>query len=169
MADATHASEVSSLLYDLAQLSAHLNAASDSINDVIKRFEATLQSLNLGLEVWVEGDDFDDPNDVINDMIASDSEVTKAHEAQETQLGFCRVGEQWQLCLRTAGYVIQQGRFGYEWRFRDASEAVPLRKASRAKRIEALPRFPALLRALKKAAETALKTIEEAKTFVEAC
>jgi hypothetical protein len=155
---------VSSLLADLSSLATRLNAASDSINDIIKRFEATLQSFNLGLEVWVYGDGLSDPDEV-------DLEADPPHEEQDAELGFCRHGAEWLLCLRDTTCQVREHPEHYcrEWKVIRAGEPRPLLKAARADRLAALLRFPVLLRALKHAAEQSLKTIEEAKTFVEQC
>ena len=54
--------EFSRLLSELTETAKSLNAASDSINTLIKRFEDTLRSINLGLEVWLTSESLDSVN-----------------------------------------------------------------------------------------------------------
>jgi hypothetical protein len=165
MADAKKTSEVSSPLSELSSLAKRLNTASDSINDIIKRFETTLQGFNLGLEVWVEKWDLHDTSEM--DKGPEEDSITA--EDKDTELGFCRLGDAWVLCLRDVAYharVIGCQTY-YEWK--SLGDPRPLLKASRAERIDALPQFPALLKALEDATEALLNTIEEAKRFVNAC
>ena len=46
--------EFSRQLSELSNTAATLNRESDSVNEIIERFEETLRKTNLGLEVWLE-------------------------------------------------------------------------------------------------------------------
>jgi hypothetical protein len=98
------------------------------------------------------------------------ADYDEASDQTDTELGFCRYGNQWALCLREVDYRMQSSRFGgCEWQAVRTSAPRLLVKAPRTERIKALSGLPTLLRALKEAAEESLQTIQDAKTFVEEC
>src|SRR5262245_15402563 len=91
--------EFSRLIADLTETAKTLNRESDSINELIGRFEEKIQEANLGLEVW------------LTDALES-KPWTEEDERGETigrgtdnvQLGFAKFREKWHLVTRIATY-----------------------------------------------------------------
>jgi hypothetical protein len=162
-----NAAAVKDLLAKLTELSQTLNAESDSINDIIKRFEQILQQLNLGLEVWVSND----PIYTIDLEAVGEDGEPRPSRVIETELGFMRYDGTWQVCLRGAVYEEEDNPYGPDpnWRLIRVEGIRRLLDASRADRIEALSRFHALLEQLQTAAKHALKAIKDAKQLVSLC
>ena len=128
---------MSQLFSRLESLSAHLNQASDSLNDAIKTLEAKLASLRLGVEAWVEIDRESDKD------MAGDVRVL---------LGYARCNGNW--CLAVS-YVP-------DWDPED-SPNTPLQQASRELRLKAFKHIPALIQKLEKASEETLAEVEKMK------
>jgi hypothetical protein len=157
--------DMSRLLSDLSQTAETLNRESNTVNALIERFEARLRQLNVGIEVWCPAAVHEEPADVSD----ADDEDAVAGTC-ETQLGFIKGHGGWELYLREALYRRESDGYGAPgWELVRIEDARPLRDASRQLRIAALKCFPALLEELKREAEAALKTIEEAKRFAELC
>src|SRR5438046_9017059 len=91
--------EFSRLLSDLGDTAKKLNKASDSINDLIKRFQETLRSMNVGLEVWPVMLD-SDPWDVTDE----DHDTEYPIGYVDTEFGFTRLDNEWTLATREAKY-----------------------------------------------------------------
>jgi hypothetical protein len=155
--------DITRLLSDLSQTAETLNRESDTINDLIKRFEARLRQLNIGLEVWCRGALDTEPTDVSTD------EETYEEGSVDTELGWAKGVKDWELCLRERVYHKLSDDFGGQWQALRTEHQRPLREASRQLRIAALRRFPQLLEGLKQEAEQAIKAIEDAKRFIDLC
>ena len=151
--------EFSRLLSDLAKTAENLNRESDSINELIERFQETLRKLNIGLEVWLTSDPISSAEckvEAYDEMVPGSLDV---------HLGFIKSPplDEWMLVTRRTWYR----RSGEDWQLLSTERAIPLLAASRKDRIDALEKFPALLNLLKDEAESALKAIERAKKFVK--
>jgi hypothetical protein len=152
--------EFSRLLSDLSQTAKTLNQESDSINELIGRFEDMLEKTNLGLEVWLT-----DPLESVP-WTEEDQHTgeTIGRGSNDIQLGFAKFRDKWQLVTRHATYR----RSGISWELSSSSQPhKALREESRERRIAALERFPALAQQMKQAADTAVQTIQRAKKFVK--
>src|SRR5437899_3524255 len=83
-------------LSELTNAAAALNRESNSVNQLIERFEETLRKINLGLEVWS-----DEPVESIpwreEDQNTGDTLATGTNDAQ---LGLAKYVDKWQLVLR---------------------------------------------------------------------
>ena len=152
--------EFSRLMSELTDTAKALNQESDSINDLIARFEEKLRTANLGIELW------------LTDALESDPWAEKdetgeiiARGTQDVQLGFARFrGNKWHLVTRNASYR----RDGDSWEPTDRIDTRrTLLEESRDVRIAALAKFPSLARELKQAGAAAVQTIREAKKYVK--
>jgi hypothetical protein len=157
--------EFSRLLSELADSAKALNAESDSINEIIKRFEDALRRSNLGLEVWLTSQSID-----------SQRWSEPAHDGQpaargtlESELGFAKNGNQWHLVVREARYEHVEQRYleDPEIVFDGTLRVQNLLECSREVRIDALRLFPLLAKEMREEAASALKAIQDAKKFVK--
>src|SRR5258708_29820433 len=90
--------EFSRLLSDLDETAKKLNQASGSVNDIIKRFQEMLRSMNLGLSVWPV---------TLNSTtwMEEDSDVEECERgSMRHELGFTKHNNDWILATRTAYY-----------------------------------------------------------------
>ena len=161
--------ELSTLLAELSASAKKLNRESDSLNDLIERLEATLQKINVGIEVWL--DDAPLESETSEDEAPNDHELELYEkEIEERQLGFTKLNSGWRLAVRTVTDKYLHDRFGNietnSRQLRTADE-VELASCSRDLRINALKRFPQLVAKLKQEADTALEAIERAKKFTK--
>ncbi len=146
---------VEKTMRELADLSLQLNSESNNINATIVALNNKLQTLNIGLEVWLE-------NSLI-DALPGD----ERQDGVGPYLGYCSVEDQWQLAVRArpksgscfgapvgsgAGWVGELPR-------------VPLVKATREVRLAALPQLPFLVARLHQEAQRVLKAIQEARSL----
>jgi hypothetical protein len=151
--------QLSRLLSDLSETAAVLNRESDTINSIIERFENALRKLNIGLEVWLSSKTLES-----NSRVVSGPDEQRI-ELVEAQLGFAKLRGEWCLGIRQVEYQLDD-------QVVEAMEVQSyqlLRDASREMRIASLRLFPDLLKAIKEQAEEALKTINDAKKFVDLC
>jgi hypothetical protein len=129
---------MSNLFTRLEELSTQLNASSDALSESIKRVEAKLASLRLGVSVWLE--------EPIDTSFYCDDRL-------ETILGYTKVDGKWCLALRdNANDAIGNPE--------DSTVTQPLQQASREYRIKALQHIPELIKALEAAAEAELKAVQ---------
>jgi hypothetical protein len=120
---------MSPTIEELLPLSQTLNAESNDLNKTIATISDKLAALNLGIEVWI------------------DVQVYTGFE--DSQVGFGKVGESWQLAYRPY----------------DTADLEPLLRASRDVRIEGLRLVPQIVTGLKSAAEDRIRVMQEAKQF----
>jgi hypothetical protein len=152
-----------------------LEHAVAAVNALIERFQTTLRSMNLGLEVWPATLD----SELWNEQGEDGEDFRRGFI--DVELGFVKMEREWVLATRLARYEwdsmpsgeldkdgnetsvpwIDRGRAS---RY-DASQVTPLLQESRNVRILALEHFPEIVKALQEAAE-AIRAIEEAKKFV---
>jgi len=162
--------ELSTLLAELSASAKKLNRESDSLNDLIERLEATLQKINVGIEVWL--DDAPLESETSEDEAPNDHELELYEkEIEERQLGFTKLNSGWRLAVRTATYKYEHDGFGHivnnSLTLRQLAHEVELASCSRDLRINALKRFPQLVAKMKQEADTALEAIERAKKFAK--
>ncbi len=167
--------EFSTLLSHLSTTAQQLNRESDSINEIIGRFQDTLRKLNVGIEVWVA----ESPLSRQSRRSPSHTDTYEDREYQiymETEtcqeLGFAKVGQDWSLVVRESSYEREEQSYHWQdeadWRlFSRTDPRQRLLEAPRALRLKALQVFPDLLKELTDEAAAALKTIHEAKKFVQ--
>jgi len=155
------------LLAELSASAKKLNRESDSLNDLIERLEATLQKINVGIEVWLDRAPLE--SETIEDEAPNDDELYEK-EIEERQLGFTKLNSGWRLAVRTVTDKYLHDRFGNietnSRQLRTADE-VELASCSRDIRINALKRFPQLVAKMKQEADTALEASERAKKFTK--
>ena len=158
--------ELSTLLAELSASAKKLNRESDSLNDLIERLEATLQKINVGIEVWLDHEPLE--SETIEDERLNGDELYEA-ETEESQLGFTKLNSGWRLAVRTATHKYEHDGFGniVNKSPRRTAAEVELASCSRDLRINALKRFPQLVAKLKQEADTALEAIERAKKFTK--
>lgn len=123
-------------LNELSRLSKHLNEASDVLGQQIANLEAALNELKLGVWAWVEVKQF--PND---EVIASAGkpEVVLQHD----YVGYGKHRGKWCLLYMS----------NYEGLPEDFDDVVPLRDVARMDRLDAVEKFPELIRALEEKAK----------------
>lgn len=146
------------MLSKLASTAKTLNEKSDSVNDLIERFQETLRAINVGIEVWPIS--LGDEGWMVENRDGEDSECGSI----DTELGFTKWGNEWVLATRRAFYDNTQ--YVNVYNFVRAEDVTPLLQESRSVRIEALEHFPEIVKALQAAAEKAIRTIEDAKKLV---
>ncbi len=148
---------------ELSSLSKKLNKDSNKLNSIISSINESLAKLNLGLEVWlttpVVSDDWKDYDDT-SDRVAPWCEATI--------LGYTRVEDQWQLTVQEATLVKLDDRYGNEYNeAKNSRTPIPLLKASREVRLNAMSLLPMLLDELKRRGEELLQEIAKAEQAAE--
>jgi hypothetical protein len=151
--------EFSRLLSEVAKSADMLNRESDSVNELIERFQATLRSLNVGLEVWLPIIE----KEQLPRTSGSGTQVLR------TYLGVARLNGAWTLAVKATTGQKRWDEEEQEAVEEDLYETPPspLLSASREVRIRALGEFPVLLNNLKREADAAIMTIQSAKKFVK--
>lgn len=158
--------EISTLLSNLAETAATLNKESDHINTLIEQLGEKLRKLNIGIEVWVEEPELSSVEDEEEVGEVEEGNPIKQDSSYDTQLGFTRLHDTWQLAVRQVLYR-RYPDYGSRWDFvRVESDYSRLLDASRSIRIAALAAFPALLKKLQEETEAAVRTIRDAKKLV---
>ena len=135
-------------LAELTPLVETLNAKSDEVNQTLALLNQKLAALNVGVEVWVG---------------PWEADVPTAY-----QIGYAKVGETWQLVMRTCDAEdAGLDRFGinHEWVAVPGSlgQTKAILQASRSHRIGALEALPNLLAEMKSEVQRKLDAIEHAK------
>lgn len=150
--------EFSRLLSELTDAAAKLNTESNSINDLISKFENTLSDINLGIEVWTSAS-----LEEVRWTEEDDDGRTIEEGTHDKQLGFAKLND-WCLVVRRVSY--RKERNG-DFELVDTGGAFSeLLRESREIRIKALALFPALAKAMKERALESIKAIADAKKFV---
>lgn len=151
--------EISRLLQELSEVAETLNQESDSINDLIERFEDKLRNLNVGLEVWLAHALKSEPW-----VYTEERSMTETIGTNDLQLGFVKFAGKWQLATRTVTWRRGPGDRRELTEVETASTR--LLDAPRDIRIAALRRFPELLREFIGAAKDAVRAIQDGKKLV---
>jgi hypothetical protein len=154
---------IKDLFAEAEKVAKTLNERSNRIQSAIQEMEQKLQTLNLGLEYWLDEDPLSNEGSEVDEEDSRDSPTRVQRE-----LGYAKIAGSWGLFIRRARY--EEHNNGYTspwWELTESSEIQPLQKASRQLRIRALDRFPGLIRALTQEAENAISTIEQATTLAE--
>jgi len=148
---------------ELSDLSRRLNNQSEKLNSIISAFDQELGALNLGVEVWLEDEPME-TSKILHRRGEQDEDVTY----QEGKvLGYCRIGSQWALALKTCWHDFVEDGSGIEPTTVADSET-PLLKASRETRIKALELLPKLLDKMKTRADEMLGAIDQAQKIAAA-
>jgi hypothetical protein len=135
----------------LEDLSVRINTTSDSISDTLKRLEAKLANLRLGVEVWLDEPLTKDP--------LSDKKGA-VQETISTFLGYTKVNGTWHIAIRNnAGDILGDGP--------DENRVWPILQAPREERVAAVKRIPSLIMALEKKCEEELYQIASALESVD--
>src|SRR5438552_4373451 len=147
-------------LSDLVNTAQRLNAESDSVNDLIRRFEQTLCRINVGLDVW--------PVALQSERwVEEEDDWSKPRGTRDTELGFAKVDDAWRFATRKVRYDTSSGSATpHIPRLHAVDEVRSLLDAPRETRIAALAHFPDIVTALKQEADSALEKIEAARAFV---
>jgi hypothetical protein len=132
-------SAMSNVFHRLEDLSAKLNATSDTITQALKDVEARLATLRLGIEVWLDTPLREDEWE---------------GETITTRLGYAKANGSWHLVTVDNFNLHENGNPGLDL-------PKPLQQASRENRIEALKRLPELLEALEKKGKEQLHQIQK--------
>jgi hypothetical protein len=135
--------ELPKLLTDLEKTARALNEASGRVNTILAACENKIRSLNLGIEVWLEG-----TIDLSDDSEAETMIVTSA------RLGFAKVDNMWCLATKIMPFADTTNR------------PLALLQAPRKVRMGALRQLPRLVGVLSERAQSKLAAIERAEKLV---
>lgn len=144
---------VEKAMRELADVSLQLNSESNSINATIVALNNKLQTLNIGLEVWLD-----------NPLI----EALPGDERQDgvgPYLGYCSVEDQWQLAVRARPKPGAWEPVGSGVGWVGDLPRTPLTKASREVRLAALTQLPFLVTKIYQEAQRVLKAIQDARAL----
>ncbi len=144
----------------LAEIAKKLNLESDNVSEVIQEFEAKLNSLTVGIEVWMN------PRGVVNEwtvkeLSEEDGEFTVTRWV--SLLGYTRLGKEWRVALKT----FLDDPENESWFVDNGDDPVPVLKATRSRRLKAITLFPDLLDAIVRESEKLLEEIEESKAKLQ--
>jgi hypothetical protein len=154
-------------LKDLEPLAKRLNAATDSLNEILQTIQDRLNTLAIGVEVWLgkalEESDW-------RDIVDRDQEpIPGCREYTAEELGYGRIGDGWALLVRTRRYVQDPDDHSVAARevFDDGYGEKPLLHASRKLRLAAVPLIPRLIDEIKAEAERSIAAVEQAKKIAD--
>jgi hypothetical protein len=144
---------------ELSDLSHKLNQKSDSLNKTISTINKKLSDLGLGVEVWIGIEEgvpyFREGDEEEHDPIR-----------EETWLGYCKVGDQWELASK--GVTVGTDEDGEQFsKVLKGDPARSLLQSPRSVRANAMQHVPRLLNAIKREAESLLKSVDEAEKTAE--
>jgi hypothetical protein len=144
---------VEKTMRELADLSLRLNSESNSINATIVALNKKLQTLNIGLEVWLE--------DSLIQALPGD----ERRDGIGPYLGYCSVEDEWQLAVRArpTPHAWEPVGSGVGW-VGDLPRS-PLTKATREIRLAALPQLPFLVSKINQEAQRVLRAIQDARAL----
>lgn len=137
---------MSNLFTRLEELSTQLNESSDSLSESIKRVEAKLASLRLGVSVWVE--------DATIDTERCVSREGDVEGEIYIRLGYTKIDGKWCLAIGDEKNNFQRGYM------EEGYKLLPLLQAPREHRVRALQLIPRLIKALEAGAEAELKAVQ---------
>jgi hypothetical protein len=144
---------------DLAVVAHRLNSSSDDLNAALRRIEARINALALGIERFVP---------ILSTRAWTEqSNELRIREWDEDQLGYGRIGDGWGLLTRTAHFCDDPTMSGDAEDTWDFGDEKPLLRASREIRIKAVAAIPELLKELKSQADAMLRIVETAERLAE--
>ncbi len=151
-------------LKDLTPLSKRLNTASDELNEAIESIQRKINTLSLGVEVWLT----DAQAELSHEILTDDD--TRYARVQE--LGYGRFGDNWALLVRTADYELRRDESDGDWLYANPEHPLhvrvqPLLKTSRQIRVKAVDLIPGLVDALQRSATTVVDAVEKAKKLAQ--
>ena len=150
--------ELSRLLSELNKSASQLNVESNSINYVIQSIEQQIRTANVGIEVWLEGDQAMLTR-TVSDLDERGERYVPAGRS-EMQVGFAKLATEWTLAVRNKVLNLDGSEY-------IEGEITPLLKTSRDTRLAALEKLPTLITELRTAAENALAAIRQARKLIE--
>jgi hypothetical protein len=145
-------------LKDLAPLAKRINSASDELTQTLDTIQQQLNTLALGVEVWLQSHELD-------------HEVMERDEQQQRQtihaaeLGYGRLGDGWGVLVRRVEYTMVLDTHG-EWDCQGESVELDrklLTKASRHQRVQAVERLPTLIDLIRDEAMRVITSVDAAK------
>lgn len=143
-------------LSELSKVAEQLNKESAKVNAIISRVNESLATMNIGVEVWLDGlNQFPWSDDPRNDTTAASTEY------MAEQLGYGLAEDKWQLAVRLVEVREVERENVTEYIISNAHASRPLIKASRNLRIESLDLLPALTDAIKQRLESMITSIAE--------
>jgi hypothetical protein len=149
---------------ELSDLSRKLNQQSDKLNAVISSINSKLGRLNLGIEVWLTNRPI--MEDDLEDLDDRGQPTDPYFDA--TVLGYCRVGDEWQLAVEDIVKVIKYDEVGEQYTIvKNPTSLRPLLRATREVRAQAMALIPTLLDSIKVEATDLLGSIERAEKAAE--
>lgn len=144
----------------LAVVAGRLNQETDTLNWVIEAVESRIQSMNLGVTAWDER------------LLNAESEPNDSGAVDRTRgwvVGHVKIKDAWRLAAKQV--CVEHGFFEgdtscpYRNEY-DMAEPIPLLRASRVVRVEAVSRLEALLERLMKIAHSYVEHIDRVKSLV---
>jgi hypothetical protein len=149
-------------LKDLEPLSKRINSASDALNGALESIQQKLNTLALGVEVWLN---HYETQELDREILDGDGGRRRLRAAE---LGYGRLGDGWALLVRTVDYDQQWD--GNEWSHTgDHIEMTrkPLLRESRQRRVQAVELIPILMDRLKESATGVINAVEKAKRIAD--
>jgi len=151
-------------LSELKPVAETLNDKSNSVNEIIADLNATLEKLNVGIEV-------DDGPILHTSNWTWPEDHANVRTRHVCHLGYAKLGEHWQLAVAEYNEIqeVEDGRpekddYGNdETEYGELSSFIPLLQAPRSLRIEALAEVENLFSTLKERAESRIKAIDKAR------
>ena len=139
---------------NLEKYSKTINEGSDRVSQSLLEVQDKLDSLNLGVEVWLDWA----PDEYVNERPAEEgwSEITLLGYGKE-------VDGKWSLLLRESRI---RGTSEADWK-EDVQNTTFLLNASRNLRIKALDLIPKLIRRIESEAKDLVDTVSKAKTSAD--
>jgi hypothetical protein len=147
-------------LKDLSALGRQLNSLTDDLNKQLTDIQERLEKSSIGVEAWVKKDAL---HEEYSDTWTGDPFPTRHRIA--TELGYARLGDGWELAVRTVIYLQELDPNTHEWceYGGEVKRAKPLLRATRTLRAAAVDRIPALIDALYEAGSKLVDAVEKAR------
>jgi hypothetical protein len=154
-------------LKDLVPLAQRLNAATDELNQSLQTIQDKLNTMGLGVEVWLPDPLRESP---WRDILDRDSEPTGRREYDADELGYGRLGNGWALLVRRVRYVdtdAANARATIEAYDDNNRRVGPLLHVSRELRVTAVGRIHRLIDELRAESSKVIDAVEQAKRIAD--
>lgn len=154
-------------LIDLERLAKRLNAATDELNASLQEIQDRLNSMGLGVDVWLE-ESLDLSS--TREMATPGDRRDPSPEFTLDFLGYGRFGDGWALLVQRRhavrlgpvdGCVVDLVNYV------EIDEATPLMRASKKIRLAAVAQLPQLIQLMKLEAQRQITAIENAKKLAD--
>jgi hypothetical protein len=156
MTEVTLPEELSSILSSVDTVSKQLNTVSNDANQVIQAVDNRLLRANIGMEVWWD-------HAIMDADCSGELGNFETGAWARRLLGFAKVYGDWCLAVKTVRYVsayVEEDPSQTYTTQHVLAEPVPLKRASRDVRLEALKNMPGFLAYLAKTVEKTVKELE---------